>query len=50
MKNSKHYFSIFSTVTHAVFPLALIIRGSDSARLVFKQIQIAVKIDHINTA
>ena len=49
-KNSKHYFSIFSTVTHAVFRLALIILGNDRARFFFKKIQIAIKIHQINTA
>ena len=35
-KNNKHYISVFSTVTHAVFPLALIIHGSNPARFLFQ--------------
>ena len=49
-KNNKHYFSMFSSVARVVFLLALIILGSDCARFCFKQIQIAIKIHHINTA
>ena len=47
-KNNKHHFSVFSAVAHVVFPLVLNIHGIDRARFYFKQMQVAIKIYHMD--
>ena len=47
-KNNKHHFSVFSAVAHVVFPLVLNIHRIDRARFYFKQMQVAIKIYHMD--